>query len=72
MNLWPFKKKPWTYFGHEYVGVENQAYTYLVTFKRGEKDTVLRTYKFHAHTTNKEKDQAKLVRFFEAEAAQIA
>ncbi len=71
MNFWPFTKKPWTYDSHEYVGVENQSYTYLVTFVRG-KEKVLKTYKFHAHTTNKEKDQAKLVRFFTAEAAQMA
>jgi len=71
MNLWPFSKKPWVYDSHEYVGVEGQAYTYVVKFARN-KDIALKTYKFHAHTTNKEKDQDKLVRFFTAEAAQMA
>ena len=66
-----FSKTPWGFDSYEYVGIENQCYTYLVTFTKG-KETKIKTYKFHAHTTHRDKDADKLIRYFTAEAAQMA
>lgn len=64
------KPKPWVYVEHTYIGVEGQCYTYTTLYKRGD-ETKHVTYRFHAHTTKKEKDHDKLVRFFTVEASQM-
>ena len=68
--MWPFKPKPWTYSAHEYVGVENDAHTYRVTFKRGKEERH-EVYRFHARTVDQAKDETKLVRFFTADAGSL-
>jgi len=61
----------WSYVSHEWIGVTGGCHRYRVTFLRGSATAEL-PYKFHAADPDKQKDEAKLVNYFQAEAERLS